>query len=604
MADSNYTPAAGIKTRYITGRNRSCLLFQASESMCFGFRMVSYSSPAAIQFESLRCYPDEEAIIQDYEASESEVKMYPGHPGLSEQPFADSSVTDFFFERANRGATLDALMYLLTHGEGAEGVIQVIGEAGSGKTTLCRSLIKRLPAQMQAVYLAKPDCSREELLHSIQDELNAGVAESVPTAPRPPLAIEELQRELAEKHAGGGQVVLLVDEAHTLPAETLEEVLALYDLESPRHKLFQVVLFGQTELENKLFLPQMRKLKDRVAHHFVLQRFNTKAVEEYLMWRVRAENNNGPDVFSAEALKLISKASGGLVGQLDILADKSLLTASVAGTRQVEAHHVEAAIVDIGVKHGSGGGNGPNWRVFLGRRTVDAVAMFSTVAVVMLGVLNWQDTRSPSPEITSLIATMPLEAKTQVSVSTPTPGPIYSTNSTVTTAVPPVISPSVSATATAPSRISPSVPVVAPNPAPSGAVASEESKPVAEIGQRSTARTHIAGVELAGNALLEQRLEATTNTMRKTDKNFYTIQLFATENIQPDRMERFLQRARSQVDLSDLYVHPVSNGNQAKFIVTYGIYPSRDEADAAVAGLPEKYQSSFQPALYTLSEFH
>jgi MSHA biogenesis protein MshM len=175
-------------------------------------------------------------------------------------------------------------------------------------------------------------------------------------------------------------------------------------------------------------------------------------------------------------------------------------------------------------------------------------------------------------------------------------------------AIPPSAPPSVSAAAAAPSGISRSVLAVASTPAPPEAVAgiapSGESKPAAEIGQRSTARTHIAGVELAGNALLEQRLEATTNTMRKTDKNFYTIQLFATENIQPDRMERFLLRARSQVDLSDLYVHPVSNGDQAKFIVTYGIYPSRDEADAAVAGLPEKYQSSFQPALYALSELH
>lgn len=534
--------------------------------------------------------------------------MYPGHPGLSEQPFADSSVTDFFYEGANRGATLDALIYVLTHGEGAEGIIQVIGEAGSGKTTLCRSLIKRLPAQMQAVYLAKPDLSREELLHSIRDELNAGVAESATTAVGTPVAIEELQRALTEKHASGGQVVLLVDEAHTLPVEALEEALTLYDLESSRHKLLQIVLFGQAELENKLVLPQMRKLKDRITHHFSLQPFNTKAVEEYLTRRVRAGDHRGPDNFSAEAAKLISRASGGLVRQLDILAGKSLLAASIAGTRAVEAHYVNAAIEDLGIKRRSSGGSGRNWRVFLGHRTVDAIAMFSTIAVVMLGVLGWQDIRSPSPEITSLVASMPLEPKTPVPVSISTPGPVYSANSTVTTAVPPSIPPSVSATATAPSGISPSVPVVVSNPAPPEAVAgiasSAESKPAAEVGQRSTARTHIAGVELAGNALLEQRIEATTNTMRRTDKNFYTIQLFATDNIQPDRMERFLMRARSQVDLSDLYVHPVKNGNQAKFIVTYGIYPSREEADAAVAGLPEKYQSAFQPALYALSELH
>lgn len=536
---------------------------------------------------------------------EREVKMYLGHFGFSEQPFADSSVTDFFYEGANRGATLDALIYVLTHGEGVEGIIQVIGADGSGKTTLCRSLIKRLPAQMQAVYLAKPDFSREEFLHSIMNELNPGGTESATTAVRATVAIEDLQRTLTEKHANGGQVVLLVDEAHTLSAEVLEEVLALYDLESPRHKLLQIVLFGQVELENKLASPPMRKLNDRVPHRFALQPFNTKAVEEYLVRRVGTTDYPHADIFSAKAAKLISRASGGLVRQIDILADKSLLAASIAETREVDARHVNAAVEDSGIKRSSSGESWRQWRVFLGHCTVDAVAVFSTVAVVVLGVLGWHDIRSPSPEITSLVASMPLEATTPAPVSIPAPGPVYST---MVTAIPPSTPPSVSAAPAAPSGISRSVSAVASTPAPPEAVAgiapSAESKPAAEIGQRSTARTHIAGVELAGNALLEQRLEATTNTMRKTDKNFYTIQLFATENIQPDRMERFLLRARSQVDLSDLYVHPVSNGDQAKFIVTYGIYPSRDEADAAVAGLPEKYQSSFQPALFALSDLH
>jgi type II secretory pathway predicted ATPase ExeA len=455
---------------------------------------------------------------------------------------------------------------------------------------------------MQAVYLAKPDFSREEFLHSIMNELNPGGAESVTTAARATVAIEELQRALTGKRADGEQVVLLLDEAHTLLAETLEEVLALYDLESPRHKLLQIVLFGQVELENKLASPQMRKLNDRVTHRFALQPFNTKAVEEYLMRRLRTASYRDADIFSAKAAKLISRASGGLVRQIDILADKSLLAASVTETREVEAHHVNAAVEDSGVKRRSSG-SWRKWRVFLGRHTVDAVAALSTVVAVALGVLGWHDIRSPSPEVTSLVASMPLEATTPAPVSIP--GPVYST---LATAIPPGTPPSVSAAAAAPSGISRSVSAVASTPAPAATAAgiapSAESKPAAEIGQRSPTRTHIAGVELAGNALLEQRLEATTSAMRKTDKNFYTIQLFATENIQPDRMERFLLRARSQVDLSDLYVHPVSNGDQAKFIVTYGIYPSRDEADAAVAGLPEKYQSSFQPALFALSDLH
>jgi MSHA biogenesis protein MshM len=90
--------------------------------------------------------------------------------------------------------------------------------------------------------------------------------------------------------------------------------------------------------------------------------------------------------------------------------------------------------------------------------------------------------------------------------------------------------------------------------------------------------------------------------MVATNGGVYTIQLFATDNVQPDRMERFLSRARNLVDLSDLYVHPVTNGGKAQFRVTYGIYSSRDQATAAVAKLPEKYRASFQPEIYAMSE--
>src|SRR5687768_13031062 len=177
--------------------------------------------------------------------------MYLGHFGLSEQPFAHSPITDFFYEGANRGATLDALIYILTHGEGPEGVIRVTGEAGSGKTTLCQALMKRLPGQMQAIYLAKPALSPEEFLHLIMGELRSVTAdnratENLPTAGQTPATIDEVRRLLATKYAAGGRIVLLVDEAHAMPVETLEEALRLYDLESSCHKLLQIVLFGQT----------------------------------------------------------------------------------------------------------------------------------------------------------------------------------------------------------------------------------------------------------------------------------------------------------------------------------------------------------------------
>ena len=90
--------------------------------------------------------------------------------------------------------------------------------------------------------------------------------------------------------------------------------------------------------------------------------------------------------------------------------------------------------------------------------------------------------------------------------------------------------------------------------------------------------------------------------MSTVDKNYYTIQLFTTENVRPDRMERFLTRAQSLVNLSDLFIHPVTNDGVARFRVSYGIYVNRDQASVAETELPQKYKTDFQTELYTMGE--
>src|ERR1700730_16297076 len=94
--------------------------------------------------------------------------MYLSHFGLNEPPFRITPHTDFFFAGANRGATLEALLYAITHDEG---IIKVSGEVGSGKTMLCRVLMERLPAGVETIYLANPSLSRDEILYAIADEL-------------------------------------------------------------------------------------------------------------------------------------------------------------------------------------------------------------------------------------------------------------------------------------------------------------------------------------------------------------------------------------------------------------------------------------------------
>src|SRR5687768_5949007 len=204
----------------------------------------------------------------------SEMTMYLDHFGLSLHPFAHPPVSDHFYEGAGRGAALDSLIYVLTHGEGEEGIIMVTGEPGSGKTMLCRLLMGRLPTSMQLIYLAKTGLTIEELFSSIACELKfeMGITDSYSAASA--AFVGALQNLWDSIYAAGRKVVLLIDEAHSLSGETLEALRLLYEHESSRDKWLQIVLFGQTGLESGLALPPVSKVKERISHHFTLQPFN------------------------------------------------------------------------------------------------------------------------------------------------------------------------------------------------------------------------------------------------------------------------------------------------------------------------------------------
>jgi MSHA biogenesis protein MshM len=265
--------------------------------------------------------------------------MYLEHFGLAESPFRITPHTEFFFSGANRGATLDALLYAIMHDEG---IIKISGEVGSGKTMLCRVLMERLPKQVAIVYLCNPSLSREDILYAVADELSL----SLPENARASAVLKALQTHLISLYGEGRRVVVLVDEAHAMPVETLEEVRLLSNLESNRNKLLQLVLFGQPELNGVLARADMRQLKERITHNFALEPLVRNDVAEYLEFRMRAAGYKGPNVFSPSATRLIYDASKGLTRRINILADKSLLAAFAGNTHQITTRQVRAAIRD------------------------------------------------------------------------------------------------------------------------------------------------------------------------------------------------------------------------------------------------------------------
>ena len=265
--------------------------------------------------------------------------LYLEHFGLNEAPFRITPHTDFFFEGADRGATLEALIYAVLHDEG---IVKVSGEVGSGKTMLCRVLMERLPQHVVTIYLATPSLARDEILYAIADDLQL----KLPRDGRASVALRALQEHLIALYGAGRRVVILIDEAHVMPDDTLEQVRLLSNLESNRHKLLQIVLFGQPELDETLAKPSLRQLRDRITHTFRTRPFGAGDIAKYLSFRMRAAGYRGPEVFMPRAVVIITRASGGLSRRINILADKSLLAAYTENTHAIVEHHVRAAIAD------------------------------------------------------------------------------------------------------------------------------------------------------------------------------------------------------------------------------------------------------------------
>ena len=297
--------------------------------------------------------------------------MYLDHFGLRETPFSITPHTEFFFAGANRGSTLEALIYAITHDEG---IVKVSGEVGSGKTMLCRMLLEKLPQNVETVYLSNPSLSRGEILHAIAEELQTPLPES-----RSHQLLRSLQDRLIDIYAAGRQVVVMIDEAHAMPPETLEEIRLLSNLESNRHKLVHIVLFGQPELDERLSEMSMRQLKERITHNFALEPLHRGDIGNYLMFRMRAAGYRGPDIFTQGAIQLISKSSEGLTRRINILADKSLLSAFSEDRHQIDNKQVKAAIRDAQFNSLQNGNTGiSKWVV--GIASASAIALLGFVA--------------------------------------------------------------------------------------------------------------------------------------------------------------------------------------------------------------------------------
>ena len=265
--------------------------------------------------------------------------MYLKHFGLQTKPFLVTPETEAFFKGGSRKNLLESIEYVL---ENEEGIIKVVGEVGSGKTTVCRYLLKSLPAKFKPIYIADPTLTREQMLFAVADGLGVEFNRSQPEA-----MVVALQKRLTKYYEEGRKIVLMVDEAHAMPEETLDQIRLLSQIEAGGNRIMQVMLLGPQELDHNLALPELRAVRDRIVHAFRIKRLTLGDISEYLSFKMDAAGYEGPTVFTQNAVRLIGRLSNGLPRRINVVADKSLLSASLDQRFEVRSRDIASAAREI-----------------------------------------------------------------------------------------------------------------------------------------------------------------------------------------------------------------------------------------------------------------
>jgi len=263
--------------------------------------------------------------------------MYEQYYGLSEKPFSLTPDTEFYYQSITHQEALNVLLVAIRAGDG---FIKVTGEVGTGKTLICRKLLDALEPELDTVYIPNPYMNCNALLDAVVHEM--GIADRLENDNY----MACINHYLIANARRGRSTVIILDEAQSLPAQSLEAIRLLSNLETGKQKLVQIVLFGQPELDARLAQSSIRQLQQRIMHAYQLQPLNRDSVRSYLLHRIRSAGYRGPELFDNGALRRLYKLSQGIPRVINVLCNKALMLAYASGEFYVNRKHIEAAAAD------------------------------------------------------------------------------------------------------------------------------------------------------------------------------------------------------------------------------------------------------------------
>ncbi len=265
--------------------------------------------------------------------------MYETFYGFREAPFSITPDPRFLFFSERHREAFDHLLFGITE---RKGFIQLTGEVGAGKTTLCRALFEHLGDGCETALILNPRMTPLQLLRSVLAELGLEPAGNDRVQ-----GLERLNRFLLEQVAAGRDVVLVIDEAQDMSAELLEEVRLLSNLETDQRKLLQIILIGQPELRDKLDRRSLRQLRQRNTVRYHLTPLSRHETEHYVDHRMRLAGSNGRPTFDRWAIRRVYRYSRGVPRLINAVCDKTLLCGFVEGVDRLRARHVRRAVREL-----------------------------------------------------------------------------------------------------------------------------------------------------------------------------------------------------------------------------------------------------------------
>ncbi len=265
--------------------------------------------------------------------------MYKEFFNLKDYPFSLTPDPKFIVFTPSYNELLASLYYGI---EMAKGLIVLTGEVGTGKSTALRWIIRRLDSSVVAAYIVNPHLSIEEFYHHVSEML-----EIKEWANKTEL-LTEMARILEDRHRRGLRTVLIVDEAHELSDEVLEEIRLLLNFESDNAKHLQIVLTGQPELREKLRKTNLRQLKQRIALRCEMPALtNVQEVKRYITERLFIGGSKQPNIFSPYAIDFIFQCSEGIPRLINNLCDNAMIAAYAAGEQVIGRSVIEAVAENL-----------------------------------------------------------------------------------------------------------------------------------------------------------------------------------------------------------------------------------------------------------------